>query len=460
MFFLILKPYKRAMKFKRNYLLIIAFLFFISIVILLIAYNFILPLSGGLETTGTIQIQKSNDVYHIHDQNQIVFVKGAAGNSNFSDLKAIGGNVIRTWSTKNIDAILDSALVNDLRVIVGLSIVESYYLDFYSDEIKVQKQFDKIESDVQRIKNHPALFMWIAGNELDFPYRFKYRKFYKPYRKIVKMIKKEDPDHPVTTSLVNFSRRTVVNVLIKVPELDFLSFNTFGGKLEQLRGDLERFEWFWNGPYLLTEWGGQGYWEVNQTQWSVPLENSSMKKAEQLRKLYKNHIPWDDGRNMGTCVFFWGTKQEMTQTWFSIFGTEGQPTQTVAELEDLWNNEINEKNFPQVDQIFFDDYKIDDILVFSNSEIKTARVHFSNTTEENIKITWHIMHEDWYYSKHLQQFDFKLDSDYLIKQEGEQLWFRVPEKEGPYRLYVYVENEFGNMATANLPFYVMNKSVD
>lgn len=444
---------------RNQYLRTFFYLCLALILFVLVTFWLVLPINGKNENKSRIKVSATQDKYRLIDKNKEVFVRGAAGNSQFKKLYDIGGNTIRTWNYQNLDVILDSAQHNNLYVIIGLPIVESYYLDFYNDEDKVEKQFQTIQETIIKYKSHPSVLTWIAGNELDFPYRFRYRKFYKAYREIVSMIKTEDPIHPVTTSLVNFSRRTIINLLIKVPDIDFISINTFGGKLEELRTDLDRFSWFWNGPYLLTEWGSSGYWETPQTKWGVPLEDSSFKKAEKMKKLYEQDIPWEDGRLLGTCVFFWGQKVEFTQTWYSLFGWQFNPTQSVAYLNEKWNGEATQQSYPKISYIQFDQYGMNKHLIIpSNWEITASAV--MEYTGNDYVYHWQLMYEDWYYSNHLIQTDLALEDQGFLEIKGKQLKFITPSEEGAYRLYLYVKNKIGYVATANIPFYVVEDEVE
>lgn len=38
----------------------------------------------------------------------------------------------------------------------------------YNDTSEIRKQTEKIITIIERIKNHPAVFMWVIGNELDY----------------------------------------------------------------------------------------------------------------------------------------------------------------------------------------------------------------------------------------------------------------------------------------------------
>ena len=44
---------------------------------------------------------------------------------------------------------------------------------------------------------------------------------------------------------------------------------------------------------------------------------------------------------------------------------------------------------------------------------------------------------------------------YLVKRKGKQATFRAPEKEGAYRLFIFVYDGKKHYAYANQPFYVM-----
>ena len=53
-------------------------------------------------------------------------------------------------------------------------------------------------------------------------------------------------------------------------------------------------------------------------------------------------------------------------------------------------------------------------------------------------------------------FEAKLDGlEYkILKQEKGLISIKAPSRSGPYRFYVYVSDNYNNVATANIPFYV------
>ena len=48
--------------------------------------------------------------------------------------------------------------------------------------------------------------------------------------------------------------------------------------------------------------------------------------------------------------------------------------------------------------------------------------------------------------------------EYLIqKVEGNKIQFTTPKEEGPYRIFVFAYDGNGNVASYNVPFYVIVK---
>ncbi|WP_448635462.1 glycoside hydrolase family 2 TIM barrel-domain containing protein [Pedobacter panaciterrae] len=196
-------------------------------------------------------------------------------------MSELGGNTIKTWDTTHIDSILKKANEANIAVIIGLPIPESKHMYFYNDDAKVASQFKTIKKLVNRVKDNPSVLMWCVGNELVFPHKPSYNKFYGAFNDIVDMIHSDDPNHPVTTTMINFQRKTIFNLKMRT-NVDIISFNIFG-RIESLSQELKDFSWFWKGPYLLTEWGIDGPWDgTAETAWGAKIEQTSTKKLSNI----------------------------------------------------------------------------------------------------------------------------------------------------------------------------------
>ncbi|MBW8687743.1 glycoside hydrolase family 2 TIM barrel-domain containing protein [Chitinophaga rhizophila] len=401
---------------------------------------------------GKVYIASENGKYILYRNNQPFLVKGGAGYTYMSTLKAIGGNTIRTWDTTYLQAILDEAANNGLAVIAGFYVPESKYLyDFYQDEKQVTAQYNAYRDVVKRYRSHPALLMWCLGNEVDFPYRPTYNRFYTAYNDLVEMIHAEDPDHPVTTTMINYQFRNILNLRMKVPGIDLISFNTFGD-LKQLEQKLTDNSWLWNGPFLITEWGIYSPQESLTTAWSAPIEPTSTEKAKYYHEFYTTFLPVSNPRFLGAMTFYWGNKTEVTPTWYSIIDQSGAKTALVQEMEACWTNRQPAHPPPAVERLLVNGKKAMDNIFLRPDTIQTATLQLTTPDTSQLRIYWKVTDEDFDPRNIVRPLEYET---YITPHNSAKITFRSPAKEGPYRLYSWVYDIYGNIATANTPFYVI-----
>jgi len=407
--------------------------------------------------TGKVHVVRDGERFTlIRDQAPFV-IKGVAGYTHLKELRDAGGNTIRTWDTTNLQNILDSAQRYNIAVMAGLPLYNSNHVkDYYSDSLAVKRLQRKMEAVVGRYKDHPALLMWCLGNELHYFYEPD-DDFFTAYNNLVKMIHKKDPDHPVTTALLNFGRKNIYHVRTKAPDLDLISINTYG-RISSLKEDLNRFSWFWDGPFVVGEWGVKGYWECDSTAWGAPIEDTSTKKAEQYQSIYATRMPYDNPRYLGSMVFYWGYQHEKTPTWFSMFSDDGATSASVGSLAAIWNGPPRSHPGPPLKYMLVDQKGARDNLIFQPNTVHKAEILLTQPAE-GLRLRWEVRPEDWY----KEQFDDSnknrtsppaLDS-LLSQADGLNATFRVPKTEGPYRIYCWIYDAYGNFASANTPFYVV-----
>lgn len=379
-------------------------------------------------------------------------VRGGSGYTHMAELKAIGGNTVRTWDTTGLGAILDSAAANDLAVIAGIYVPESKYLNyFYRDRSKVDSQYTALREIVRRYRSHPALLMWCLGNEVDFPFRADYNVFYDAYNRLLNMIHDEDPDHPVTTAMVNYQLRNIINIRMKVPGIDIISFNTFGD-LKQLKHNLALFSWVWRGPFLITEWGIYSPQEAECTAWGAPIEPTSTKKAEQYHKMYTDQLPADDPHFLGALTFYWGQKEEVTPTWYSILDENGATTAMVKEMQALWTGTTPLHKPPEIKFMLVNGKGAANDILMVPGTLQNAEIKMITPVTKGMRIVWKVFDEDFDPQNIHTPAERMVD---ITPGDSLTVSFRAPEKEGPYRIYCWLYDEYGNVATANTPFYVV-----
>ena len=398
----------------------------------------------------TVSVRPTAQGYQLMCDQQPYEIKGVAGYTYLQELKAIGGNTIRTWGTERIGDILDSAQLFGLKVIVGLPLPGSRTFDYHDDQA-VEAMLQSILATVARYKDHPALLMWGVGNEVVFyPNSLAKLAVYRTLNRAARRIKAMDPNHPTTTMLL-YSRRGFILSQFLLPDLDILSYNVFG-RLYDFR---EMLRWYVSKkPYLISEWSINGPWEEEQTSWGAPIENSSYGKSQQLIERSERLIPKDDQACLGSLPFYWGHKFEITPTWFSAFTSKGNPTHLVGAIRGMFQPSPVQATAPNVEYILLNQLGGRQNILVSAQDTLSAK-----TAGKSVGLWPHqweiraesIAHESSL-AEHLQPTPIP---GLMLSAAADSCQFRAPELPGAYRLYVYVSDDTNHTATANIPFYVI-----
>ena len=408
------------------------------------------------ETTAIkVEIKKENGNYSLYRDGKPYQFNGAG--LEFGDIKKLqdnGGNSIRTWRTDNGQEtgqeVLDNALRHGCTVTMCLEMARERHGFDYDDRQAVAHQFNSLKQEVLKYKDHPALIAWAIGNELNLGYTNP--KVYDAVNKISVMIHQLDPNHLTTTTTAGINQQVVDDIKSRAPDIDFLSIQLYGD-LVNLPNYIK--ETNWTKPYMVTEWGAVGHWEVDKTSWGAPIENTSTEKAQYYLKGYQSAIaPYSD-QCIGSYVFLWGQKQERTPTWYGMFLETGESTESIDAMYYLWNGQWPENRAPRVDSLKLDGKSAFASIYLSPQQDYSAEVFLFDHEGDTINFVWEIKPE----STDLKEGgDFEItpqNIEGLFEQPANSmLTFTAPFEEGSYRLFVYAYDGNENAAHANIPFYV------
>lgn len=431
-----------------------------------------------IDETRTVYVKKTHSGYQLFRNGEPFFIQGAGGDNYFEELAEIGGNTVRLYDTLNLENKLDEAHKYNLAVIVDLPLYrfETAYNQYLIEENVVLLK-NQIKNLVKKHKNHPALLMWNLGNEIQYPVvfqknriatnmndvaeifkvLFQRKKFIQTFNELIEFIHTEDPNHPVTTSVAtNRFWKKLLNIHIYSRNLDIIGYNIFAPP-QKIKPQLDRLAKFIKmKPFYISEWGIEGPWAQEKTAWGAPIETTSTNKGEQYRNNYRIFTQ-QYNQLLGSTVFFWGQKQERTHTWFNIFDEQGRKSQAYFELHKFWSNNTPKTEPPQIKYMLVDKKGAKDNLVFSPNEMKQAQVLLETEVDSTFQYYWEIHEEGWNYegggAKHKATRKIPNCFDSNLKNE---VLFRVPATEGPYRIFTFIYDNFGNFATTNTPFYVLN----
>ncbi len=410
--------------------------------------------SGNPKGPAKVTMGQNGDRYELVVNGEPFYIKGAG--LEFGDvpsLAAHNANSFRTWRTENgqksAKEVLDEAYENGLMVTMGLEVARERHGFDYNDPQAVEEQLLELKQKVLALKDHPALLIWGIGNELNLHYENP--KVWDAVNEISRMIHEVDPNHLTTTSLAGLAQREISYIKERCPDLDILSVQMYGD-LPQVPGLIRKYGW--EGPYMITEWGATGHWEVPTTDWGAPIEQNSTVKAANYLRRYEAGIASDSTQCIGSYVFLWGNKQERTPTWYGIFLEDGQETESVDVMHYIWNGQWPKNRTPEIK-----DYRLNGKIAKDNVYLKPGVQYTSTITmldHENDTLTysWEIMPEstDLKDGGDAEERPAAIEGLIVSQKEG-SVTFKAPEK-GAYRLFVYVNDGNDHAAAANIPFKV------
>lgn len=403
-----------------------------------------------------VEMREVDGKHRLFVNGEEFYVKGAG--CEFGpcyQIAAHGGNSFRTWRTDNSQRsgleVLDDAYEHGLMVMMGLDVARERHGFDYDDEVAVAAQLERLRQEVVELKDHPALLGWGIGNELNL--RYTNPRVWDAVNDIARMIKEVDGNHVTTTMLAGIGPKEVEYIAANCPDIDFLSLQFYGAliNLEEILQNVG-----YAGPYLVTEWGPIGHWEMPQTEWGRPIEQTSTEKAEAIKTRYQEVILADDANCMGSFVFLWGQKQERTPSWYGFFTEAGERMEPVNMMEYLWTGEWPEQKAPRVYDIKIAGKggRFDSVRLQPGGEY-TAILEIEHHEKSSLNVRAEIMPEPKELSDGGDYEPRPASIEGLISASDiNGVSFIAPAEPGEYRILVYVTDQYNNAGTANVPFYV------
>lgn len=398
-----------------------------------------------------VEVKKGDNGFYLVRDGEPYYIKGAGGHDYLGELKYLGGNSIRTWSLEDAEEILDLAEANGLTVMMGLWVQHERHGYDYDNEQAVAEQLAKFTAAVRRFKDHPALLMWGIGNEVDLFY--SNIKVWDAIQDIAAMIHKIDPNHPTTTVTAGLDSTEAFLIRTRIPDLDIYGINTYGD-IGKIPGDIRKFGW--EGPYLISEWGPNGHWEVAKTEWGAPIEQTSTEKAASYEGRYQKYIEGDREKCIGSYVFLWGQKQETTSTWYGLFTADGRPTEPLDRLYVAWQGEQPPNSSPTIENLQLGERISKDNIFVKTGEQLPASLEYSDPDGDKVTIDWYVFPESTVQSAGGDFEDAIQPVIGAVKSRKQNSATLVaPNHEGAFRLFVFATDKSGRTAYANIPFYVL-----
>ena len=239
------------------------------------------------------------------------------------DIKNMGVNTIRTWGDDaNSAALLDTAAQNGVKVIMGQWLNQG--ADYVNDQAYKDNTKTAILATVNKYKGYQGLLMWDVGNEVILTMqdnkalsaadvearRVAYAKF---VNDLAIAIHAADPNHPVTSTDAYTGAWKYYQAYS--PALDLMAVNSYGA----ITGVYN--DWVagnYTKPFILTEGGPHGEWEVPNDVNGVATEPSDPTKRDEYaasaREILAHPGVW-----FGGTEFHYGLENDFGGVWLNTY---------------------------------------------------------------------------------------------------------------------------------------------
>lgn len=406
------------------------------------------------------EVKRSNGKWALYRDGKPYFIKGAGGGGEYvmwDNLKKYGGNSMRIYGINdNTSAALNMAEANELSVMIGISLPGENGFD-YKDPVKCKTQLENIRRNILKYKDHPAVLAWAIGNEIigvnSSPEIFGFMN------DVSEMIHQVDTNHPTLIVTAGITTDLANKIADYIPDLDFVGVNWYAA-IHLIYPNISQSRL--NKPYVITEWGINGPWEVGKTPWGTSVEPSSRVKAEQFRNRYANHIVSHDDLCLGSYGFLWGQKPEGSPTWFGLF-FNGEALEMVDELTKAWTGEYPDNRAPSILNSTLNGFAAKGNVIIKNKETNKYTHEIYDFENDELTVEYLIRPDNTTEGliddgKHSLPYLPNIISDETLTSC--KLSFNENHNGKSFRLFVFLRDSKNRIATENRPFKVELENIN
>lgn len=400
-------------------------------------------------------VRNENGAFQLHRNGEPFTVRGAGGHRYLDQFQAAGGNTLRTWGVDDLDRTIDGAPLLDFAHERGLAVVAGIWVQHerhgfdYRDRERVEEQRRIVRAAVEKYRDHPAILLWGLGNEVEaFRGDDDDVHVWQEWNVLAGIVKQADPGRPVMATLAGVTPEKIAKVQQYGPDFDILGVNAYAAA--SLTGKYLNEAGF-DRPFILAEFGPRGHWEVGKTAWGAPLEPTAEEKGRHYLETYQRVMADAGDRCLGTFVFLWGHKQEVTPTWYGMFLDTGEKLPAVDLMTLAWGGGYPEIRCPEVVSVEFAGAGA---VARPGTEWAVSAV-VRDPQDLPLSYSWEVLSE---------QTNASVGGDTerrppahpgaVSDAAGPRAVIRAPEAPGAYRLFLTVRNTGASATTANFPFKV------
>ncbi len=392
-----------------------------------------------------VRLVKTAQGFQLTRDGKPYFIKGAGGDGSLALLRDCGGNSVRTWGAANLGPRFADAQAHGMTVTVGVWLGHKDAGFDYHDAAAVAAQKERARQFILQYKNQPNLLLWAFGNEMetgqgDDP------AVWQAVEDIARMSHQLDPDHPTMTVVAELGDDKVAMINRYCPDIDIVGINSYGGAPSVAQryvagGGVK--------PYILTEFGPPGVWELPKNSWGAVPELTSTQKAGVYRTAYEKAVARQP-LCLGSYAFTWGNKQEATATWFGLLLPDGSRLDPVDTLTELWTGKPPAHPAPHIKSLALSGPdKVDPGATVHATLAATA------PTGDPLKVEWVLQADpEARPNGGAAEGVPAAFPDTIVSSDATGATVKMPSDGAAYRLFAYVRDAHGGAAVGNIPLFV------
>jgi len=411
------------------------------------------PAFNTMATESKVELRHSPEAgWELLRDGEPYFVKGIGGRGPLARAKELGANSVRYWGIQELAETNSTGKTNleeaeelGMTVCAGIWVEHERHGFSYNEPKDVLEQREKVRQAVRLHKDHPSILIWGLGNEMETGMeQAEAVRVWKELEELAKVVKAEDPGRPVMTVIAGADEEKVRAIMEHYPSIDILGINAYSGAAGV---GLKLHGLGWKKPYMITEFGPSGHWEVEKTPWGAPVEPTANEKAAQYFATLQSAMENSEKLCLGTYAFLWGSKQETTPTWYGMLLPTGDKLPAVDAVMRVWTGEWPDNRSPKIESLRFENAST---TAKAGTRVKAVAA-VSDRDNDALTYEWTVMAE----SK-----DIKHGGDAesvppsfpeAVEAVGPECTVTFPPP-GDYRLFLVVRDGQGGASTANIPF--------
>jgi hypothetical protein len=358
------------------------------------------------------------------------------------DLAKAGVNTVRTWGTDASSApLFDAAAANGIKVIAGFWLQpgggpgSGGCVNYLTDDTYKNDMLAEFPKWVDTYKDNPGVLMWDVGNESVLGLQNCYtgdaleqqRAAYVSFvDQIAQKIHAVDPNHPVTSTDAWTGAWPYYKKY--APDLDLYAVNSYK--------DVCNVKSAWEAggydkPYIVTEGGPAGSWEVPNDANGVPDEPTDQQKADGYTTAW-NCVTSHQGVALGATLFHYGTEDDFGGIWFNLV-PDGLKRPSYYAVKKAYGGDTSGDDQPPL---------VTDMTVSGATDGVPAGGDVTITTDttdpEHEQISYQVLYSSIY-----------LDNNGALTPvaatvNGNTLTAKAPDRPGVWKVYVKATDGHGN----------------